>query len=83
MCDIDMDQVFGTLMGAKARYLLFETSNPRHAHEWTVFRDRAREIPMTRYWCQGGRHNHELCRTPGPGCGADRPVRRHRPGPTA
>ena len=24
--------------------MLFET-NPRHAHEWTVFRDRASEIP--------------------------------------
>jgi len=44
-CDIDMNKVFGTLMSAKARYLLFETSNPRHAHEWTVFRDRAGEIP--------------------------------------
>jgi len=40
VCDIDMDKVFGTLMKAKASYLLFETSNPRHAHEWTVFRDR-------------------------------------------
>ncbi len=45
VCDIDMDKVFGTLMKAKASYLLFETSNPRHAHEWTVFRDRVSEIP--------------------------------------
>ena len=45
VCDIDMDKVFGTLMGTRARYILFETSNPRHAHEWTVFRDRAAEIP--------------------------------------
>ena len=45
VCDIDMDKVFSTLMGARARYVLFETSNPRHAHEWTVFRDRAGEIP--------------------------------------
>ena len=45
VCDIDMDTVFSTLMSAKARYVLFETSNPRHAHEWTVFRDRANEIP--------------------------------------
>ena len=44
-CDIDMDTVFGTLMRTKARYVLFETSNPRHAHEWTVFRDRRAEIP--------------------------------------
>ena len=44
-CDIPMDKVFSTLMSAKAQYLLFETSNPRHAHEWTVFRDRKSEIP--------------------------------------
>lgn len=44
-CDIGMDKVFSTLMATKARYLLFETSNPRHAHEWTVFRDRRAEIP--------------------------------------
>jgi 5-methyltetrahydropteroyltriglutamate--homocysteine methyltransferase len=40
-----MDTVFAPLMAAKARYVLFETSNPRHAHEWTVFRDRKAEIP--------------------------------------
>ena len=45
ICDIDMDKMFTTLMSAKARYVLFESSNPRHAHEWTVFRDRAGEIP--------------------------------------
>jgi len=45
VCDIDMDKVFTTLMSTRARYVLFETSNPRHAHEWTVFRDRASEIP--------------------------------------
>ena len=45
VCDIDMKKVFGTLMKANAQYTLFETSNPRHAHEWTVFRDRKNEIP--------------------------------------
>ena len=40
-----MEKVFDTLMSAKARYVLFETSNPRHAHEWTVFRDRRADIP--------------------------------------
>ena len=45
VCDIDMAKVFSTLMSVNASYLLFETSNPRHAHEWTVFRDRASEIP--------------------------------------
>ena len=45
VCDIDMAKVFSTLMSVNAGYLLFETSNPRHAHEWTVFRDRSSEIP--------------------------------------
>lgn len=45
VCDIDMATVFDTLMSASARYVLFETSNPRHAHEWTVFRDRKADIP--------------------------------------
>ena len=45
VCDIPMAQMFDTLMSAKARYVLFETSNPRHAHEWTVFRDRKADIP--------------------------------------
>lgn len=44
-CDIDMAKVFTTFMNVGANQLLFETSNPRHAHEWTVFRDRADEIP--------------------------------------
>jgi len=45
VCDIEMDKVFSVLMKARARYVLFETANPRHAHEWAVFRDRAGEIP--------------------------------------
>ncbi|MEO1152861.1 MAG: cobalamin-independent methionine synthase II family protein [Pseudomonadota bacterium] len=53
VCDIDMDTVFPTLMKAGARYILFETSNPRHAHEWTVFRDRKSEIPDDRILVPG------------------------------
>jgi len=44
-CDIGMNKVFSTLMKAKAQFLLFETSNPRHAHEWEVFKNRKSEIP--------------------------------------
>jgi len=40
-----MDRVFPALMATRSRYVLFETSNPRHGHEWTVFRDRKDEIP--------------------------------------
>ncbi|MFK7745773.1 MAG: cobalamin-independent methionine synthase II family protein [Roseobacter sp.] len=45
VCDIGMEKVFDTLMATKSRYVLFETSNPRHAHEWAVFRDRKADIP--------------------------------------
>jgi 5-methyltetrahydropteroyltriglutamate--homocysteine methyltransferase len=39
-----MDKVFPVLMKTRCRYLLFDASNPRHAHEWTVFKERKREI---------------------------------------
>ena len=45
ICDIPMAKMFDTLMSTKARYVLFETSNPRHAHEWAVFHDRKADIP--------------------------------------
>jgi len=45
VCDIPMAKMFDTLMSTKARYVLFETSNPRHGHEWSVFRDRKSDIP--------------------------------------
>ncbi|MGY6549933.1 MAG: cobalamin-independent methionine synthase II family protein [Roseinatronobacter sp.] len=44
-CDIDMATMFPLLMRVPARYVLFETANPRHGHEWTVFRDNADRIP--------------------------------------
>ena len=44
-CDIEMDKVFSTLMRTKSRYVLFETSNPRHAHDWRTFETRKNEIP--------------------------------------
>ena len=45
VCDLGMDKIFSTLMNVSANCILFETSNPRHAHEWTVFKDRKSEIP--------------------------------------
>ena len=45
VCDIPMSKMFDTLMSTKSRYVLFETSNPRHGHEWTVFQDRKMDIP--------------------------------------
>jgi len=38
-CDADMDLVLPIALKAKPQALLFESSNPRHAHEWVVFRD--------------------------------------------
>lgn len=45
VCDIGLERVFSALMSIRAGSILFENANPRHAHEWTVFRDRRREIP--------------------------------------
>ena len=45
VCDIDMATVFPVLMNMRANYLLFETANPRHGHEWAVFRDKKNDIP--------------------------------------
>ena len=53
LCDIGMDKVFPTLMSVRAGYVLFEASNPRHGHEWTVFRDRRSEIPDDRILVPG------------------------------
>ena len=38
-CDVPMEVVLPIALGAKPQALLFESCNPRHAHEWTVFRD--------------------------------------------
>jgi len=53
VCDISMAEMFSTLMKVNARYLLFEASNPRHAHEWMVFRDRKDEIPENKVLVPG------------------------------
>lgn len=53
VCDIPMAKMFDTLMSAKARYVLFETSNPRHGHEWTVFRERKADIPENKILVPG------------------------------
>ncbi|MEM7406901.1 MAG: cobalamin-independent methionine synthase II family protein [Pseudomonadota bacterium] len=53
VCDIPMETMFQTLMQVKARYVLFESSNPRHAHEWRVFADRKDEVPDDRVLVPG------------------------------
>jgi len=37
--DIPLAQLLPVVVKAKPQALLFEAANPRHAHEWTVFRD--------------------------------------------
>ena len=53
ICDIPMNKMFKTLMSVKPQYLLFETSNPRHGHEWATFRDRQSEIPQDKVLVPG------------------------------
>ena len=38
-CDIEMEKILPAVFKAKPQALSFEGSNPRHSHEWTVFRD--------------------------------------------
>ena len=38
-CDAPMSMVLPIALRARPQALLFEASNPRHAHEWVVFRD--------------------------------------------
>ena len=44
-CDIEMAIILSTLMKAKPSGLLFETSNPRHQHDFEAFADQAATIP--------------------------------------
>lgn len=44
VCDIGLNAILSRLLSTNAKYFLFEGANPRHAHEWTVFRDRAGEL---------------------------------------
>jgi 5-methyltetrahydropteroyltriglutamate--homocysteine methyltransferase len=37
--DIALEKIIGIILKAKPAAILFEASNPRHAHEWTVWRD--------------------------------------------
>jgi 5-methyltetrahydropteroyltriglutamate--homocysteine methyltransferase len=39
--DVPMELLLPVVIRARPQALLFEAANPRHAHEWTVFRDTA------------------------------------------
>ena len=49
--DAPMETVLPIAMKAKPQALLFESSNPRHAHEWEVFRDA--DIPQDKVLVPG------------------------------
>lgn len=53
VCDIEMKAIFDTLMSVDADYLLFESANPRHAHEWQVFEERKADIPENKVLVPG------------------------------
>lgn len=38
-CDIGVEKILSVVMKAKPSAILFEASNPRHAHEWAVWKD--------------------------------------------
>jgi 5-methyltetrahydropteroyltriglutamate--homocysteine methyltransferase len=43
--DVPMEKLLPVVMKAKPQAILFEGANPRHAHEWKVFRDMRAQIP--------------------------------------
>jgi len=49
--DVPMAQMLPIVMKAKPQALLFEAANPRHAHEWAVFRDQ--KIPQDKILIPG------------------------------
>jgi 5-methyltetrahydropteroyltriglutamate--homocysteine methyltransferase len=49
--DIPLEKIIGEVLRAKPATILFEASNPRHAHEWKVWRDV--EIPADKVLAPG------------------------------
>ena len=43
--DVPMEKLLPVVMKAKPQAILFEAANPRHAHEWKVFRDHKNLVP--------------------------------------
>ena len=51
--DISIEQIFDVLMSFKGNYLLFESSNPRHQHEWEIFEKLKNKIPENKILIPG------------------------------
>jgi 5-methyltetrahydropteroyltriglutamate--homocysteine methyltransferase len=43
--DVPLEKLLPVVMNAKPQAILFEAANPRHAHEWQVFRDMKSQVP--------------------------------------
>ena len=41
--DIALEKIIATVLSINARAISFEAANPRHEHEWTIWRDRAKD----------------------------------------
>ena len=51
--DISISEIFEVIMSFRGNYILFESSNPRHAHEWKIFDDLKTKIPETKILIPG------------------------------
>ena len=51
--DVEMGVILPTLMAAKPAGLLFETSNPRHQHDWNYFVEMIDQIPAEKVLIPG------------------------------
>ena len=51
--DVEMGVILPTLLRAKPAGLLFETSNPRHQHDWNYFAEMAAAIPADKVLIPG------------------------------
>ena len=51
--DISISEIFEIIMSFRGDCILFESSNPRHAHEWKIFDDLKFKIPETKILIPG------------------------------
>jgi len=49
--DIELERIIDAVLAVKPQTILFEAANPRHQHEWAVWRDAA--IPDDKILCPG------------------------------
>lgn len=52
-CDIELGPLLPIVLRAKPQGLLFETSNPRHQHDWSCFAEQRAAIPEDRILIPG------------------------------